>query len=108
MVLTSDFVRLAVEHWDEANAMRAHPHQRLTRTPDQNVGEFIVALILGHTHQILHVLLSGQRGEDYLIDLGLREIREYIRAQVFDAVVDETKSAGRKEGVASPLVQRRL
>ncbi len=57
VVLALDLEGLPAEHREEAHALAAHPAHRVARAADEQLGQRVVGLALGHAPQVVEVAL---------------------------------------------------
>ena len=92
-------------HRREADALRAHPQQRLLALRDQQLGHVRVAAVVGQPAEIVVILVLRVGAEIRGRQLLLGQVAEF--QQVIDAVIDKAQRACRIARVAAALVERR-
>jgi hypothetical protein len=108
VVLALDLERLPAEHREEAHALMAHPAHRVARAVDQQLGERVVGLALGHASQVVEVAVLAHHRQHDLARLGFGQVVEDVAAQVVEPLVHEAEAAGGEQRVAAALLERRL
>ena len=108
VVLALDLEGLAAEHRDEAHALAAHPAHRVARAADEQLGQRVVGLALGHAPQVVEVSLLVHDRQHDLARLGFGQVVQDVAAQVVEPVVHEAEAAGGEQRVAAALLDRRL
>ena len=101
---TVHHIGLPLEHRNPAHALLAHPDHGVARAFHQQIDQVGLRQVLGHLHQIVGINLRRERRDVHLLRLGLRQIGQDIRPQVFDAIVNEAESAGGEGGIAAAIL----
>ena len=94
---------LARIHRGKADALAAHPEQRLLALGDQQLGHVGVAAIVGEPPKVVVVFVGGVGAEIAGRELGLAELAEL--QEVVDAVIDKAQRARGIAAVAAALVE---
>ncbi len=101
--LAVDLERLPAVDRDEADALLAHPVERVEALRDQELDQVGIGAVLRHLRHVVEEFLGGVGAEVGLLDLLLGEVRDQ-RLDVVDAVIDHADRSGGEAAVTAGLV----